>query len=279
MTAADAVIVDDRFVHAVDRANSVSAPAEVDRVADHLQHRAPGPLRAALAAVDLGAVASLVRPGGDSRARFARGAALEERPHQRGLVFVDDELPRVRVCYVAERHAPCGATTASAGTPLRLTQPLADEVALELGQARDHVVHELGERPPRPAGALQDHQLDAGLLEPVVEPHPVGHLAGEPVEARDHDDVDPTVHTPREQPPQRGPLEAAAAHAEVVEVLVEGDPALVLHGPHRALLRKSPLPPCARLPLAGVLGCPSQRSRCTSHEVRSCSPRATDWRV
>src|SRR5690606_37693589 len=174
-------------------------------------------------------------PGGDGRARLARGAALEERPHQRGLVLVDDELPRVRVRLVAERYAPSGTSAASTGPPLRLAQPLADDVALELGEARDHVVHELGERPTRPAGALQDHQLDAGLLQPVVEPHPVRHLAGEPVEARDHHHVYPALYAPREQAPQRGPLEAAAAHAEVVEALVEGDPALVLHGPHVVL--------------------------------------------
>ncbi len=113
-----------------------------------------------------------------------------------------------------------------------VTLPLADEIPLELGEARDHVVHELGERSRRTAGPPQDREMDPCVFEPLLELHPMGHLAREAVDAGDDDDhVDAPLRAPRQELTKRRALEGPAAPAQIVEAFVEDRPSLLLHRP------------------------------------------------
>jgi hypothetical protein len=91
----------------------------------------------------------IVRPPRDARGRLPNGAPLEESPDHRCLLFVDDQLARRDVGFVAEGNATSGPEAALAHPRVGIKEALAEQVPLELGEAGDDVVDEVGERTAR----------------------------------------------------------------------------------------------------------------------------------
>src|SRR3989304_5705788 len=100
---------------------------------------------------------------------------------------------------VAERNRPPDPNAHELGGRDLVAHPLADHLALELGEGQEHV-----EREPAHAGGgverLGDrHEGDPVLVERLDQLGEFGERAGEPVDLVDHDNVDlpgpDTAHT------------------------------------------------------------------------------------
>ena len=92
----------------------------------------------------------------------------------------------------------------------------AGDLALELGEAQEHV-----ERQPAHAGGGVErlryrHEADAPRIEPLDDPREVGEAAGQPVDLVDHHHIDKPRLDIAHQPLQRGALHGSAREPAIV---------------------------------------------------------------
>ncbi len=213
--------VDDRRVLARIGDTFVHRLADIDPVAEQLVEEALVGGPTALGGDALGGEGLGERGG-----RADADEALEDHPHRRGLGRVDHELSLVDP--IAERRVAAHPHAAGPGCRELVPDPLADHLALELGEGEQHVE---GQPAHRGGGVERLGDADEGDVVPIEhldQPGEVHERAGEPVDLVDDDDVDAAQFDVGHETLQGRALQRAAGEAAVVVTVGNQQPALGL---------------------------------------------------
>jgi hypothetical protein len=204
-------------------------PADVDRVAEHREQHAALEGNAADGAVTDAALLRAVAIGPqllDQRSPAAElGIAGEDVAHGDGVGFIDEQLALMDA--VAERHGTTHPHALLLGRGDLVTDALARDLTLELGEAEQYVEREAAHA----GGGVERlrHRYEAGTpgIEHVNDLGEVGERAGEPVDLVDDDDVDLAGGDVGQQPLEAGPVHVAAREAAIVLTHLDLRPAFV----------------------------------------------------
>ena len=197
----------------------VHGEAEIDLVVQEFQQVAPVEHRAAL-----GADPARMQFLQHLRRGTGPGIEAEDRQDVLGLGGLDHQLAVLD--HVAEWHRAAHPHPLPAGGRELVADPLADHLALELGEAEQDVqrqpahgrggVEGLRDRDERHAVAVEDfHQL-----------REVHQRAAEAIDLVDHDHIDQSGLDIGDQLRQRGPVQRPAREAAIVIAVAQRHPAL-----------------------------------------------------
>ena len=165
--------------------------------------------------------------------RVDREIAAKDVAHEIG-VFLDD-MQRAVLDPIAERDDPAHPEALLLRGGDLVADPLARDLAFELGEGEQHVEGEPAHAGRRVEGLRHRDERDAAGVEAFDQFGEVGQRAGQPVDLVDHDHVDPAFLDIGEQLLQGGPLHRAAGEAAVVIAIAQKRPAFVRLAPDKSL--------------------------------------------
>src|ERR1700722_7130277 len=211
------------FALEVDLANVEPVVQEIGERASGEGNAADGPSIAEMA--DLGDDAALPKITQEQPDTAEIEVAPEDGADPLGLFVCDDEL--LVAADVAKRYHSAHPQPPALGGADLVADPLAGDLALELGKGQQHIESE----PPHGGGGIEllSHRYERNAMgvEQLHQLGEVGQGAGEPIDLVDDDNVDPAIPDIREQSLQRRAFGRAPRIAAVVVAGADHGPAVM----------------------------------------------------